>query len=143
MPDRGWTWTRQEELDGVKGIMPLPVLVVDDSAMSRKLTIRALPKEWDIEISQAANGFEAIESYHQGKAHVMFLDLTTPGMDGFEVLATLQKEGLDCFVIVVSADVQPAAQQRALELGAMAFIKKPITSEIVLEILKEFGIYEG
>jgi CheY-like chemotaxis protein len=134
MPDRGWTWTRQEELDGVKGIMPLPVLVVDDSAMSRKLTIRALPKEWDIEISQAANGFEAIESYHQGKAHVMFLDLTMPGMDGFEV---------DCFVIVVSADVQPAAQQRALELGAMAFIKKPITSEIVLEILKEFGIYEG
>ncbi|THB68406.1 MAG: response regulator [Gammaproteobacteria bacterium] len=122
--------------------MSLPVLVVDDSGMSRKLTIRALPKEWDIEISQAANGFEALEAYHDGKAHVMFLDLTMPGMDGFEVLETLQREGLDCFVIVVSADVQPEAEIRAKELGAMAFIRKPINSEKVIEILSEYGIYE-
>lgn len=122
--------------------MSLPVLVVDDSGMSRKLTIRALPKDWDIEISQAANGFEALESYHEGKAHVMFLDLTMPGMDGFEVLETLQREGLDCFVIVVSADVQPEAEIRAKELGAMAFIRKPINSEKVIEILTEYGIYE-
>ncbi len=122
--------------------MSLPVLVVDDSGMSRKLTIRALPKDWDIEISQAANGFEALEGYHDGKAHVMFLDLTMPGMDGFEVLETLQKEGLDCFVIVVSADVQPEAEIRAKELGAMAFIRKPINSEKVIEILTEYGIYE-
>lgn len=120
--------------------MSLPVLVVDDSTMSRKLTIRALPKDWDIELSQAANGKEAIEAYHDGKAHVMFLDLTMPEMDGFEVLEYLQKEGLDSFVIVVSADVQPQAQQRVKELGGMAFIKKPISAEVVTEVLKEFGI---
>lgn len=120
--------------------MPLPVLVVDDSAMSRKLTIKALPKEWDIEISQAANGIQALEAYHAGKADVMFLDLTMPEMDGFQVLETLQKEGLDCFVIVVSADIQPKAEQRVKDLGAMAFIRKPIKSEEVMRVLKEFGI---
>ena len=120
--------------------MALPVLVVDDSSMSRKLTIRALPTDWDIEITQAANGREALDAYHQGKADVMFLDLTMPEMDGFQVLEVLRGEGLDCFVIVVSADVQPKAEQRAKELGAMAFIKKPIKSEEVVKVLKEFGI---
>ena len=37
----------------------------------------------------------------------MFLDLTMPEMDGFEVLETLRAEGLNCLVVVVSADIQP------------------------------------
>lgn len=120
--------------------MSLPVLVVDDSRMSRKLTIKALPEEWDIEISQAANGEEALLAYRAGKAHVMFLDLTMPVMDGYQVLEHLQKEGLNSFVIVVSADVQPEAESRVKDLGAMAFIKKPVNSDVVRSVLKDFGI---
>lgn len=120
--------------------MATKVLVVDDSAMSRKMMIRALPKDWDVEVSQAANGKEALEAYHAGKAEVMFLDLTMPVMDGYQTLETLQKEGLDCFVIVVSADVQPEAEARVKKLGAMAFIKKPVNTDKVTEILKEYGI---
>ena len=120
--------------------MSLPVLVVDDSRMSRKLTIKALPEEWDIEISQAANGEEALNAYRAGKAHVMFLDLTMPVMDGYEVLEQLQKEDLNSFVIVVSADVQPEAEQRVKDLGAMAFIRKPVNSQVVRDVLKDFGI---
>lgn len=120
--------------------MALPVLVVDDSIMSRKLVIRSLPAEWDIEISQASNGFEALEAYQAGKADVMFLDLTMPGIDGFQVLETLQEEGLNCFVVVVSADVQPKAVERAKALGAMAFIKKPVQTEEVSRVLAEFGL---
>ncbi len=120
--------------------MATKVLVVDDSAMSRKMMIRALPEGWDVEVSQAANGKEALEAYHAGKAEVMFLDLTMPVMDGYQTLEVLQKEGLDCFVIVVSADVQPEAEARVKKLGAMAFIKKPVNTEKVTEILKEYGI---
>jgi CheY-like chemotaxis protein len=108
--------------------------------MSRKLMIRALPKEWDVEITQAANGKEALEAYKAGKADVMFLDLTMPVMDGYEVLETLKKEGLNTFVVVVSADIQPKAQERVMSLGAMAFIKKPVNTEEVMKILKEYGI---
>ena len=120
--------------------MPLPVLVVDDSAMSRKLTIKALPPGWDIEVSQASNGLEALEAYRQGKADVMFLDLTMPQMDGYQVLESLKQEGLNSFVVVISADVQPKAEQRVRELGAMAFIRKPVKSDDVARVLKEFGI---
>lgn len=122
--------------------MATKVLVVDDSVVSRKMLIRSLPKEWDVSITQAVNGVDAVEKYRQGLAEVMFLDLTMPVMDGYQVLETLQKEGLDSFVIVVTADIQPEAEERVKKLGAVAFVKKPVNMEKVLPILKEYGIYE-
>ena len=120
--------------------MATPILVVDDSAMARKMLIKALPTSWDVEITQAANGKEAMAAYRAGKADVMFLDLTMPEMDGFQVLEALQKEDLNSFVIVVSADIQPQAQERVKKLGAIAFVKKPVTAEILNEVLKKYGV---
>ena len=70
----------------------------------------------------------------------MFLDLTMPVMDGYEVLETLKREGLNAFVIVISADVQPKAQERVKELGAIAFLKKPVKTDEVKQVLREYGI---
>ncbi|MGN6648659.1 response regulator [Trinickia sp.] len=122
--------------------MGLPVLVVDDSTLARRLLINALPEAWDVEISQAANGADAIAAYREGRASVMFLDLTMPGMTGFDVLETVRAEGLDSFVIVVSADIQPEAKARVKALGAVAFIDKPVSSAKLLPVLKEYGLYE-
>jgi response regulator of citrate/malate metabolism len=55
-------------------------------------------------------------------------------------LEILKKEGLNTFVIVVSADIQPKARERVISLGAMDFIKKPIDTDKVNEVLKKFGI---
>lgn len=120
--------------------MSVSVLVVDDSPIARKMLIRSLPAEWAIEITQAANGFEALAAYRAGKVDVMFLDLTMPEMDGYEVLETLRKEDLNCLVIVVSADVQERAQQRTRELGAIAFIQKPVSAAGLADVLKQYGI---
>jgi len=120
--------------------MALAVSIVDDSGMSRKLTIRALPAEWDISLSQASNGQEAMELYQAGKADVMFLDLTMPVMNGFQVLEALHLEDRNCFVIVVSADIQPQAKERAMALGAIAFVRKPVHRDDVAQVLKEFGL---
>jgi two-component system, chemotaxis family, chemotaxis protein CheY len=106
--------------------MTTAVTVVDDSFLSRKMLIKALPSDWDVEITQASNGREALEACRAGKAHVMFLDLTMPDMDGYQVLEHLQKESLKTSVIVVSADIQPEAQQRVKQLGAIAFIEKSV-----------------
>lgn len=120
--------------------MALPILVVDDSAMARKMLIKALPADWDVDISQAANGLEAMAAYRAGKAAVMFLDLTMPEMDGFQVLEELRKEDLNSMVIVVSADIQPVAQERVLSMGAIAFVKKPISADILSGVLKQYGV---
>ncbi len=120
--------------------MATPILVVDDSAMSRKLLIKALPADWNVEVTQASNGQEALEAYRGGNAHVIFLDLTMPVMDGYEVLENLKKEGLNAFVIVISADVQPKAQERVKALGAIAFLRKPVKTKEISAVLEEFGI---
>ena len=121
--------------------MTVSVLVVDDSPMARKMLIRALPPEWDIQIAQASGGAEALAAYRAGKVDVMFLDLTMPEMDGYQVLETLQREDLNCLVIVVSADIQEKAQQRVRELGAIAFIKKPVDAGKIETVLRQHGIY--
>jgi two-component system chemotaxis response regulator CheY len=120
--------------------MAIPILVVDDSAMSRKLVIKALPPEWEVEVHQAGNGQEALNVYKSSKAQVILLDLTMPVMDGFEVLESLKREGLTPFVIVISADVQPKAQERVKELGAAAFLKKPIKTDEIMQVLKDNGL---
>ena len=121
--------------------MTVSVLVVDDSPMARKMLIRAIPPEWDIRIEQAGNGDEALEAYRRGQVDVMFLDLTMPEMDGFQVLETLRREDLNCLVIVVSADIQEKAQERVKGLGAIAFIKKPVDARKIEAVLREYGIF--
>ena len=122
--------------------MAISIIVVDDSPMARKMLIKALPAHWDAEISQACNGIEAIAAYRTGKVDLMFLDLTMPEMDGYQTLEVVRNEGLNCIVIVVSADIQPLAQDRVLKLGAAAFIKKPVDVQKLEPILHQFGLLE-
>jgi len=120
--------------------MSVSVLVVDDSPIARKMLRKALPADWDITVQEACNGEEAMLAYRAGKVDVMFLDLTMPTMDGFQVLEVLQTEDLNCFVIVVSADVQPQARERALAMGAIAFVSKPVNAENIRTVLREYGV---
>lgn len=69
----------------------MKVLIVDDSSMSRKLVLKALPEGFATQITQAANGAEALDAFHDGLAEVIFLDLTMPVMDGFNTLEALKK----------------------------------------------------
>ena len=91
-------------------------------------------------IAQAQNGIEALEHYRAGKVDVMFLDLTMPDMDGYQVLETLRSEDLNCLVIVVSADVQEQAKARVKSLGAIAFIQKPVTADGLSDVLRTYGV---
>jgi CheY-like chemotaxis protein len=133
--------TRKNPLRFQPAAMPLPIVIADDSLLARKVLTKALPQDWDVDITYASNGREALEHYRKGRASVMFLDLTMPDMTGYQVLEALQHEDLNTFVIVVSADVQPMARERVRTLGAVAFIAKPVTTEAVLPILKEYGLY--
>ena len=121
--------------------MSLPIVIADDSLLARKVLTKALPQDWAVDITYASNGREALEHYRKGRASVMFLDLTMPDMTGYQVLEALQHEDLNTFVIIVSADVQPMARERVRALGAVAFVAKPVTTEAVLPILKEYGLY--
>lgn len=123
--------------------MTTPVLICDDSSFARKQMQRAIPDGWDVEISFAEHGLEALEMIRAGKADVMFLDLNMPVMDGYQTMQAIKDEDLPTMVIVVSGDVQPEARKRMLALGALEFIRKPTENAKLVEILTQFGLYSG
>lgn len=120
--------------------MTIPVTICDDSSFARKQIARALPEHWDIKVTYASNGIEGLEAVRNNQAEVLFLDLTMPEMDGFEVLDHIYNEQLNSVVIVVSGDIQPEARERVMSRGAIAFIKKPFNVEQITEILEQFGL---
>lgn len=122
--------------------MPIPVLICDDSNLARKQMARTLPPYWDVEVTFAANGAEGIDAIKAGKGSIVFLDLNMPVMDGYQVLETIQQEDLNSLVIVVSGDIQATALERVTAFGALAFIKKPVTSAEIEQILLDYGIVD-
>ncbi|WP_070887444.1 response regulator [Pseudomonas sp. D1-3] len=115
------------------------LLVCDDSNMARKQLLRALPADWPVTVSQAANGEEALEQLRAAHFDLLLLDLTMPVLDGYGVLAALKAESRAQNVIVVSGDVQEEAIRRVKELGALAFLKKPADPELLRQTLDQLG----
>lgn len=115
--------------------MSIPVIICDDSNMARKQMWRALPVDWDFEVTFAGNGEEALTAIERGECELMFLDLTMPVMDGFEVLEALKLRGSSVKVIVVSGDIQPDSYRKVMDLGALEFIKKPFETIALLDLL--------
>ena len=120
--------------------MALPVLICDDSILARKQVRKSLPETFDAEFQTAGNGIEALQILRTQEIGLVFLDLTMPELDGIGVLEAIKGENIDCFVIVISADIQPEMQRRVMELGALAFIQKPVSEEKIAGVLKQYGL---
>lgn len=121
--------------------MPMiPLVICDDSNMARKQLLRALPPEWGVSVTQATNGLEGLDAVRRGLGEVMLLDLTMPVMDGYQTLAAIRAENLQAKIIVVSGDVQDEAVRRVMELGALAFIKKPADPDELKKTLTRLGL---
>lgn len=120
--------------------MSSSVLICDDSNLARKQVLRSLPEHWHVDAQLAKNGLEALSLLRTDNFDVMFLDLTMPELDGVGVLEALQQENISLPVFVISADIQPEMQKKVLDLGAKAFIRKPIDADTLLTQLQAFGI---
>src|SRR5215468_9389711 len=103
------------------------VLVVDDSALMRKLIPQILERDSDIQvIGTAMDGEFALKKIEELKPQVVTLDLEMPRMDGMETLRLIVRN-YKIPVIVVSAHTQQGASAtfKALATGAFDFVAKP------------------
>ena len=108
--------------------MKLRVLVVDDTALFRRVVSDALAQVPEVEVvGTAPNGKIALERVETLSPDLITLDIEMPEMDGLEVLAALKQRGKDCGVVVVSALTRKGGELtiRALEQGAFDFVTKP------------------
>lgn len=117
----------------------MKILVCDDSKIARKAILSNIDTQ-AITLYQAENGKSALERLASEPIDVLFLDLTMPVMDGFEVLASLPVHAHPTQVIVVSGDIQNQAKQRCRELGAHDFIEKPFSAMDLHAVFERYGI---
>ena len=117
----------------------MSLLIVDDSKISRKLLIEVVPEIFkkNMDIIEASSGLSALEIYQQQKADIVFLDITMPEMDGFEVLAKLLEIDKKATVIMISADAQVSTKVKVLHLGAKNILMKPVNSDDLRKVLFE------
>lgn len=116
------------------------ILICDDSTLVHKAILRLLPEDDGLNLHYAEDGKAGLECLSQHNIDVMFLDLTMPVMDGFEVLRSLPVRDYDTKIIILSADVQKQAIKRCIELGADHFLAKPFAPEQFTTLLAELGI---
>lgn len=104
----------------------IKVLVVDDSALVRKLLGRVLSEQSDFEVAFARNGLEALERNRVFEPDVITLDVQMPEMDGLGCLDRIMIER-PCPVVMVSSLTAPSAEAslEALRLGAVDVMPKP------------------
>ena len=102
------------------------ILIVDDSALMRKLLREIFEKEGDFIIETARNGKEAIEKNLSFQPDVITLDINMPEMDGITALAHIMNQRPVPVVMVSSLTEKGAlATFEALNLGAVDYVTKP------------------
>ncbi|MGM9570787.1 MAG: response regulator [bacterium] len=118
------------------------VLLVDDSEIDRKILKNILSRYF--EIIEAENGYEALEIMEKRsskKIDGVFLDISMPVLDGFNILEIMSEHGIDIKVILVTAEATATNVQRAIHYNVKDFISKPFKPSIILEKVKKiFGI---
>jgi CheY-like chemotaxis protein len=101
------------------------VLVVEDDALQRERMLGWLAgPQWSVR--EATNGREALDRLRQDKPDVILLDLMMPEMDGFAVVAALQKEAAwrDIPVVVITARDLDANDRERLNSGVQTVLVK-------------------
>jgi two-component system chemotaxis response regulator CheY len=115
--------------------MKRKILVVDDSALARRLS-RKILEEMGYEVEEALGGAEALEQYALGKHDLVILDMLMTGMYGLEVLHKLKELNPSLPVIVVTADIQRSTRDQVKTGGASAMVNKPINKDELAEMLE-------
>ena len=120
------------------------ILLIDDHALFRRglrLMLREL--EQDTDISEADSLLQALDL--RGAAfELILLDMTMPGVDGIEALQAIKQTFPLAALVVMSGEDSPALIRRAIEHGAMGYVPKTSTPEVMihaLQLVLSNGVY--
>lgn len=125
--------TEKSGIDSAEAKERQQILIVDDSQINCEILTEILKDEY--RILEAANGEECInllKQYGTGIA-LLLLDINMPVMDGFEVLALMNRKHWieDIPVIIISSENSASYVRRAYEMGASDYISRPFDVQVV------------
>jgi two-component system chemotaxis response regulator CheY len=111
------------------------ILIVDDTAVARRILKSCIPRAEDYEFHEAEDGVKGLEAYRNIRPDVTFMDINMPNMDGMDCLEQIIKVNPRAVVVMCSAEINPKSSQKATSLGAFSTIMKPPTKDSLLQVL--------
>ena len=113
-------------------------LVVEDSPMMRQLLVFALARVKNLRVTEADDGVDGLRKLASTKYDVIITDINMPIMDGLKLVSMVRKDSAhqDIPIIIITTEGAQEDRQRALALGASAYITKPIQAPQVINTVK-------
>jgi len=119
------------------------ILIVDDEPNVR-LTYRVTLETEGFTVLEANSGPKALEQFAAHPIDLAILDMRMPEMDGLDLLAEMRKRGNNTPTVIITAYGDVPHAVRAMKLGAIDFLKKPVTPAQLRQIAGEvIGRHEG
>jgi two-component system, LuxR family, response regulator FixJ len=111
------------------------VYIVDDDVYVQR-GFQLLLKSADFK-SMAFDSAEAfLRSFQPAENDVLMLDIHLPDMNGCELLEHLSEKGIRMNVIIITAYDEPSSRESAKKYGALAYLRKPIDGNALIDVLK-------
>jgi two-component system chemotaxis response regulator CheY len=114
-------------------------LLVEDSPMMRQLLTFALARVKGLRIVEADDGVDGIRKLAAGRFDVIVTDINMPILDGLKLIQRVRSDPThkDTPIVVITTESASEDKNRALEIGANAYITKPIQAPQVIETVKK------
>lgn len=108
------------------------LLVVDDNENNRELLCRRLSKE-GYEVLDAADGRQALAMLEERPFDLVLLDITMPGMDGYQVLEQIKRDAQwrEIPVLMVTSIDDTDSVARCIEMGADDYLTRPVNPKLL------------
>ena len=117
-------------------IPPLIHIVDDDPSVTRAL--KRLLHSWGMQVRTFASGEEFLSALSRSPdADCSVIDVHMPGMTGLEVQERMNLSGMDLPVIFITAYEEEGVEEQALRAGAVGFLRKPFTHEILIGSIRD------
>jgi FixJ family two-component response regulator len=110
------------------------IYVIDDDESVRKAFKRLL-RSVNFEAETFASAEEFLKSQKPNKNSCIIIDIRMPGVTGFDLQRMLMARGSRIPIIVISASDDAQVREQARELGAVAFFRKPIDDQALLDAI--------
>jgi CheY-like chemotaxis protein len=123
----------------------MPVALVIDDNRDNADSLCKMLEFLGVEVQVAYGSRTAILNLKKRIPDIIFLDITLPGVDGFEVMAYLRREPDLRYVpvVVVTADDQQETAQKARRTGALLVMVKPVELGSLEQVLERVGVFSG
>jgi two-component system, chemotaxis family, chemotaxis protein CheY len=114
-------------------------LVVEDSPMMRQLLVFALSRVKQIKVTEADDGVDGLKKLAAGRFDIILTDINMPIMDGLKLVKRVRTDPVhkDVPIVIITTESAEEDRQRALSLGANAYITKPIQAPQVIAKVRE------